>query len=162
MRKYRLNERMVGGLKIGQTPSSKTRVNGLISSWWLEMRTVTNGLLWRYCSVSSSTAHMRRQNVHWVDFQTMQTQEVWLLCWLVELQFRNTTRHWKSKQKNPFWGFCFRNFNKCKILHLGRKKPNAPVQARKELAIFQACWKWSEGYSGCWTEYELTKCSHHE
>lgn len=45
MTKYGLNERIAGGLKIRQTPSSKTRVNGLMSSWWLEMSTVTNGLL---------------------------------------------------------------------------------------------------------------------
>jgi len=118
-------------------PSSKSRVNGLMSGRRLEMSTVTNGPLGRYCSVSSSTAHTRRQNVYSVDFQMMQNWEVWLPSWWVELQFRSTIRHWKPRQKKPFWGFCSRNIHKCKILHLGRKNPIHQYRQGRNLLFFR-------------------------
>lgn len=106
MRKYGLNERIVGGLKIRQTPISKSRIDGLMSSPWLEMSTVTNGLLWRYCSASSSTAYMRRQRTLTRFSDDAKSGDVAaVLTGRTSIQKHHDTL--EAQAKETFWRFLF-------------------------------------------------------
>lgn len=68
---------------------------------------------------------------------------------LTVLQLTNTMRYGKSRQEKPIWGFCSRNFHKCKILYLKRKIPVHQCRQGRNL-LFQICWKGCGGYDGCW------------